>query len=59
MYSKYTITYQGNQVVLYVKNELKASYDKIPAIFTHAKLMMADYVVDVKTNKVIKENKND
>lgn len=58
MYKKYIINFQGNETLLYVKSDLQESYEKIPAIFTYAKLMLADYAVDVKTKKVIKSNEN-
>ena len=54
MYKKYTIKYQGDETLLYVKLELQQSFEKTPAIFTHAKMMLADYAVDIKTKKVIK-----
>lgn len=54
MYKKYTINFQGDETVLYVKYELQQSFEKIPTIFTYAKMALADYAVDVKTKKVVK-----
>lgn len=56
MYKKYTIQFQGNETVLYVKTELQKSYEKIPSTFTFAKIMLADYAIDVKTKQVLKDN---
>ena len=54
MYAQYEMIYDGKKLILYVRNELQGSYERLSNSFPSAKMTLADYILDTESGEWVK-----